>query len=181
MITLEEYTQNDEKNARKWHSIYDEKAKEAEAKIDELLADLTNENLMKLISLFETKDIQTQLRKTKRIGYMICVMSIFAQELTSGEENTILGFGSSIDDFISLLMQIKFLLWRIEFEDSEEAAAEIVEFIKVDGASPQLIAAMIKHVSPYKKKMYLKLAKIMEENGLIRHKTYLEETALKED
>lgn len=171
--SLEEMTADLEVKTKKWHDEYDEKTRIMETRIDELLADLSEKNIVLLIELFDNDDIKTELRKTLKIGYMICVMSVFAQEINEGESCCVLYLGKSINDFMDLLMQLKFLLWRIEFEDDQEALDVLCDFTALNPVSPQFIAAMIRYVDIDKNKMYRILAEYMGKHGLDRHAKYL--------
>lgn len=172
---LSEWVENQAENTIKWHEKYDKKVLEVIKYIDELLMDLSENNLMELLLLFESDDLIGELRKNLKIGYMICIMSIFAQEINANEKNSVLELGKSVDDFVELIIRFKFLLWRIEFEDDKSSLEMVCNFVNEYSVSPQFIASMISYVSINKEKLYLELGDAFAERELVHHSTLLRE------
>lgn len=146
-MNLEEQTLKKAEDVKEWHEIYDQRHDELLEYINQLLSNKTNENRVKLFELFNSEEIQTVHSNTDEFAYMICVINIFIAEIEKKRNNLILDLANSVQDFVDLFIQIKFLLWRIEIEDDSEALENLISFYKNNNCSREMIKSMVEYVS----------------------------------
>lgn len=165
----EKYIEEKEEQEKEWNKQNKESQKLYMDYIDEKIAEGTEKARKELMELFHnTEFIETYKSKTQ-MAYRIAMMQIYEREMESGEKITILDIGKSGKEIIDKLIELKFLLWRIEFAKDKQAENTLMEFIQYNHTTPDMLQYMIHTASADKAGMLLELTDIFIEKGMLRY------------
>lgn len=168
-MSLEEQTLKEAEETLNWYRKYDAREGELVETINHLLSSNKEADMKQLIGIFESDEVNDIFSNTKRIAYMRCIMNIYHEEMIVNETSCVLDLCNSVEDFMNMVIQVKFLFWRIEFESGEDAKKALIRFIKGGGVSPQFLEGMIQYVTMDKQGMLIKLADLLLEHGMIKY------------
>lgn len=93
-----------------------------------------------------TSDFQ-KFRNVPEYAYMFLIIQIYKSEYSAGYKQTILDIADNIHDYILLIEQCKFILWRIELAEDESAKDFLLHFIETYKISPYFITKTIESSS----------------------------------
>lgn len=162
----EEYIQKEEQQQRMWREKNMVVEKKYLEQIDKLLEQSTPQARQTLVLLFSNPSFLNTFGSRTPIAYMGVVMKIYEKEVMAGEEYTILDMEVSYKGIIGKLTELKFILWRIIFENCGEE--QLLEFIRQNNATPYMLQYMVLTASVNKKEILLKLADLFLEQNMLR-------------
>lgn len=112
-------------------------------KASALISAHTPESYQELVTMYNA-DSSIQLFKDEPdFAYMLLITQIYISEISTGRSSTILDSADSIEDFISIFEEAKWLLWRIEFTDNPDCRSSMVNMIKARNLSPYFITKLL--------------------------------------
>ena len=149
----EEEIQELERSCRNTAQIWEEELPECRKHISRLLKEGEREKLSILLS---SQEFRNKYEGVTDMMYMILVNQIYQEELENHTEYTVLDGQGSIEEMMSFIQEIKFSLWRLEFETEELAGKQLIELIRK------------KHISSYLLKYAVHVA-AMDKVGLLGH------------
>jgi len=145
-LGVEEKVQKREEKYKTWVLEYRNHVEEKRIQINEWLCVGDEESMHKLLELFHDSSFIINYREVNDIAYMMTAVGIYEQELQEGVKETIFQKFIQIQTIKEYLMEIKFLIWRIEFMVTPNAQEELFEFISQTRTSVQTILYMV-HIS----------------------------------
>ena len=77
------------------------------------------------------------------MAYMIIVNQIYQEETAGDIRQTVLDGRSSIDEIMSFIQEIKFGLWRLEFDVEESAGIQFMELVRRNQVSGCLLKYIV--------------------------------------
>ena len=128
------------------------------------LSDLDSRN--ELISLFNDVNNISNFVNEPEFAYMYITMQIYSAELSAGYDHTILDVADNSDDFMQLIEQAKFFLWRIEFINDENSQHLLVNFINTYNISPCFITKIIE-ISSFTSDIFFRLIDIFSNHNML--------------
>lgn len=168
-LETEEEIQREYDNLKAWENLYGVHVPEYKQMINEWLSIGGVEEIQKLQSLFHNLDFLHHYIINPDMAYMQVVVSIYEDELNENEEHTILDGRSSMEEVEQFLLQLKFMIWRVEQDFDENAYQEFLDFKRLKNVSVIAIKYVI-HTSAMKKAETLyKLGSIFEQVGMVRY------------
>lgn len=183
----EEYALTLEQESAAWYEAYESEEQKIITLINSLLATHSPDSWDKLVNLFQTPEFHQIFADREHFAYMYILLNIYQHECFSGIPYTILEQGTHLDQFHSLMQEIKLLFWRIEFFDTEhstqsdygnvnEQERALFHFIEEHKLSPVALYYLITTICIAPPKMILYLAsKYLEQNKLFHTMILLEQ------
>lgn len=169
----EEYIREKEKKEREWNRENKEKRKVYLEQIEQRLREGTAQAREELLKMFRNQDfIETYKSKTE-MAYLIVIMQIYEREVQSGEVRSILDMGKSGEEIRSKLIQLKFILWKIEFAKDEQGKEMLLNFIRSNQITPDMVQYMVHTAAADKARMILELTDIFMEQNMLRYASRL--------
>lgn len=165
----EEYIREKEKKELEWNRKNKEKEKIYLAQIDEKIREGTPGAREELLQLFRNPDFIETYKSKTQMAYRIVIMQIYERETQAGEKVTILDIGTSGEEIKTKLIQLKFILWRIEFAKDEAGKKSLLDFIHSNGITPEMVKYMVYTTSADKGGMLLELTDIFMEQNMLRY------------
>ena len=129
-IQTEEYILKEEQQKLLWEKEYGEKRDLAIGLMNESLLTKSRETRQELIDLLKDEVLVKALSEVAEIAFIFVIMDIYEAELKARVNHTILDWAGSLDEVIDIIRQIKFLLWEIEFLDSEGAGELLLGYLQ---------------------------------------------------
>ena len=177
-VFYDETTEKDallkEEEERIWHEQYDNERIDYIRYIDENLALGTDKAYNNIENLFNDKLFcSTYLGKDSEIAYLFIILTIYKEEINSGEQHTILRLGKDCETLISCMQQLKFILWRIEFTHEEEADKLLTDYIKSYNVSACAIKNAILRFSVDKTNILLHMVSLFLNNNMLSYAFYI--------
>lgn len=139
----EEFIREKECKEREWNDKYKEQEKEYIDFIEKKLREGTAKARNELLKLFRDNKFMSIYQQRNDIAYMVVIMKIYEVELCNNEEKTILDMGNTIDELHRKITELKFIIWRIEFEKDKSAFEKMLEYIRINQATPYMIRQII--------------------------------------
>jgi hypothetical protein len=78
------------------------------------------------------------------MAYMMLANQIYQQETKERAVQTIWDGHSSVEEVMAFIQEIKFRLWRLEFDMEEDAGRQFVEFVRQTKISSYLLKYMVR-------------------------------------
>ena len=126
--------------------------------INSLLSENTEQSKQELLDLFADKEfIKNGMLEDTRLGYMYIAICIYRAEKAAHVEENILANVDSVDKICDLICDIKFLLWRIEFQTESGVLVQAVNRIEEERLSAIAVEHIISMVCFDKKNVLLKV------------------------
>lgn len=167
--STEEYIREKEKEEREWNRKYKEQEKLYLAQIDERIQAGTREAREELLALFCNQDFIETYQASPRMAYLIAVMQIYEREVQNGEKVTILDSGTSSEEIVSKLIQLKFILWKIEFAKDEQWKELLLNFIRSNGTTPDMLQYVVQTAVADKGEVLSELTDVFIEQNMLRY------------
>lgn len=153
-----------EKICRKNARVREEELPEKRRYINQLLKDEDREAFSALLSDVEFRE---KFETVTDMAYMMLVNQIYQEEVAEGISHTVLDGRGSIDVIMSFIQQMKFGLWRLEFDMEETAGIQFMELIRRNQVSGCLLKYIV-HVAGMNKVGILgKLAALFLEQNVL--------------
>lgn len=96
--------------------------------INSLLNENTEQSKQELSDLFADEEFRkNDMLEDTRMGYMYIAICIYREEKAAHIEENILMNVDSLGEICDLICDIKFLLWRIEFQTESKALMQAVK------------------------------------------------------
>ena len=165
----EEYIKEEELEEKKWYWNNEEAEKRYISEIEQRLESGTKEDKDKLLEIFQDKAFIEAYKSRNELAYMIVIMQIYKREIQSEEVRTILDMGKRIEEIKSKLLQLKFILWRLEFAKDIQGRELLIEFIRINQATPSMIEHTVLTSVNDKAGTLAELADIFLEQKMIRY------------
>lgn len=160
----EQFAIEEEERERKWQKQYGEKLSEVVEKMDRLLKEGTIESRRKLHDLFLDKSFFEHYKQTDIVAGMYVVMQIYEREMESGIAHSILEQGNTVEELLKYLEELKFILYRVDFDVDKESEQELIMFLKQHNTSVVTVEIMMTTVVMRPLQMALKLESLFEWN-----------------
>lgn len=126
--------------------------------INSLLRKNTEQSKQELLELFADKEFRKKgMLEDTRLGYMYIAICIYREEKAAHIEENILMNVDSLGEICNLIYDMKFLLWRIEFQTESEAVVQTVNRIEEERLSAMAVEYIISIVCFDKKNVLLKV------------------------
>ncbi len=126
--------------------------------INSLLHKNTEQSKQELFELFADKEFRKKgMLEDTRLGYMYIAICIYRAEKAAHIEENILTNVDSLGKICNLIYDMKFLLWRIEFQTESEAFTQVVNRIEEEKLSVIAVDYIIRTACFDKKNVLLKL------------------------
>ena len=127
--------------------------------INNLLIENTEKSLFKLVEIY--KDIKFRkeyMLYDSELLYCYIALWVYRIEKTHDITNHILSMGYDLKSIADLICRLKFLIWRIEFDDGACNVNELLEYIKYNRLSDVAVEEIINQSSFHKEKIYKRIA-----------------------
>lgn len=122
--------------------------------IDKQLKVATSDSYKAIEKLFMNKKfLENVMVGDIEFANMSIIMSIYQDETKKGIQNTILSFNRNMEDLTNIIIDLKFLIWRFQFDDKKIAGEKIEEYLKKNNLSD----IVLKHA--------MRIAFVREDNG----------------
>lgn len=167
----EEFVREKEKREQEWQRSYKQQEQEVLEKIEQNLALGTQEARTELLTMFRNQEF-TEIYKTRNaLAYMIVIMQVYEKEIQAGEKETILDMGRSRQELKEKYVELKFILWRIDFVKDESGKEMLLDFIRKNHATPYMIRRVIDTsvFRTHQEQMLIKLSDIFIEQNMLRY------------
>ena len=126
--------------------------------INSLLRKNTEQSKQELLELFADKEFRKNgMLEDTRLGYMYIAICIYRAEKAAHIEENIFTNVDSLGEICNLIYDMKFLLWRIEFQTELEAMTQVVNRIEEEKLSVIAVDYIIRTACFDKKNVLLKL------------------------
>lgn len=165
----EEYIKEIESDEQEWYQKNKESEKWYQKELEQRLKAGTEEDRKKLLEMFGDETFIETYKSRNDLAYMIVVMQTYEREIKSGEIRTILDMGKSIQELKAKLLQLKFILWRMEFAEDIQAERQLIDFVQINQVSPDMIQHMVHTSLSSKAKLLMKLADLFLEQKMLRY------------
>ncbi len=162
----EQFAREEAERERIWQSKYGEKMPEVVEMMNVLLKEGTRESRLKLHDLFLDKSFFEHYKQTDIVAGMYVIMQIYEREVESGKEDGILEQGGTVEELQRYIEELKFILYRIDFDIDTESSNELVRFLKQHKTSMVTLETMMTTVVMRPLQMSLKLEKLFEQNKM---------------
>lgn len=158
-----------EKEEKEWHEKYEKKEKDYMDFIEERLVSGTKEARESLLRLFCDKDFVENYKFRNELAYMLVIMQVYESEIKNDEVYTILDMGRSSQEITNKYIDLKFILWRIEFEKDRTGKRLLLDYIHANHATPYMIRQVVNTSTFDKSGMLIKLVDIFLEQNMLRY------------
>lgn len=119
----------------------------------------------------------SEFKDRNDISYLINAVNIYYAERETGNTTTIFSQGSSLQDIIDVMRQIRFLLWEIEFscDDAclEDSIQVLVNYVLEKNISVHALVYLLRTASIDKYKVCMSLADPFEKIGKYKYELQL--------
>ena len=132
--------------------------KDYELYINSFLRENTEQSKQELLDLFANEEFRkNDMLEDTRLGYVYIAICIYRAEKAAHIEENILTNVESLGGIYDLICDIKFLLWRVEFQTESEALTQVVNRIEEEKLSVIAVEYIIRTACFDKKNVLLKL------------------------
>ena len=132
--------------------------KDYELYINSLLRENTEQSKQELLDLFANEEFRkNDMLEDTRLGYVYIAICIYRAEKAAHIEENILTNVESLGGIYDLICDIKFLLWRVEFQTESEALTQVVNRIEEEKLSVIAVEYSVRTACFDKKNVLLKL------------------------
>ena len=129
----------------------------------------TLESREQLLQLFRDKQFIETYKSRNDIAYMIVIMKIYEVEISNHNQKTILDMGNSMKVLREKYNELKFILWRIGFREEESTVQRLVDFIRINHVSQDMIRQVINSSVSEKSVLLIKLTEIFLDNSMLSY------------
>ena len=165
----EQYAIEEEMREMEWQEQYISKLPELVAKINYLLGIGTEESIGEIESIFFPENGSFEpYKKTDVMAQMYVVMNIYQREKEAGITEHILAKGRTIEELQEYLQEIKFMLYRLDFEVDEQTESELVEFLKENKTTTIALELILVTNTIRLMNVVLKLENVFQRNGMLK-------------
>ena len=132
--------------------------KDYELYINSFLRENTEQSKQELLDLFANEEFRkNDMLEDTRLGYVYIAICIYRAEKAAHIEENILTNAESLGGIYDLICDIKFLLWRVEFQTESEALTQVVNRIEEEKLSVIAVEYIVRTACFDKKNVLLKL------------------------
>lgn len=168
-MQTEAYAQEKADEIAEWYEKNKESYSGDWKRIEELLADNTVGARKELVDMLHMPDFVEKYKQHNKFAYFFVIMQIYESEKECGEEHTILDNADSYEELYHLILEVKFVLWRIEFLRTPEYDSQLYQLIQDKCISPYMLQSLIHISNADEQGMYWHLGSYFLENGHIRY------------
>ncbi len=168
-MQTEEYIREKEWGERNWNRKNKQQEKIYMKEIEQRLKEGTEQAREELLHMFRNEEfIETYKSKTE-MAYLIVIMQIYEREVQFGEKRTILDMGDSYEIIRSKLFELKFILWKIEFAKDVRGKELLLEFIRTNQATPDMIQCIVHTSTADESKVLVELSDLFIAHNMLRY------------
>ena len=132
--------------------------KDYELYINSFLRENTEQSKQELLDLFANEEFRkNDMLEDTRLGYVYIAICMYRAEKAAHIEENILTNVESLGGIYDLICDIKFLLWRVEFQTESEALTQVVNRIEEEKLSVIAVEYIVRTACFDKKNVLLKL------------------------
>ena len=128
---------------------------------EECLDKKTVEAEKALIDYLSREELVKKIHENNEFCFVVIMMDILAKERDASINDNILKWADNLQGIIQVIRQVRFLLWEIEFLDSDEAVELLLGFKQDVKISTKALAHIIMISSYDRNKVLNKLRKRM--------------------
>lgn len=132
--------------------------------INSLLKEGDKENLSIMLS---SEEFCSKFETVTDMAYMVLVNQIYQEELKEHATRTILDGFDSIEGILAFIQEIKFRLWRVEFDMEDDAGEQFMKLVDRYQMSNCLLKYMVHVAGMDKVKLLLKLSIMFLDRNMI--------------
>lgn len=141
--TSEAYALEKENEYATQYQLVAEQYPDFKKKVSALISAHTPESYQKLVAMYNDDSAIQLFKDEPDFAYMLLITQIYISEASVGRSPVILDSADSIEGFISIFEEAKWLLWRIEFTDASDCRSSMVNMIKTHNLSPYFITKLL--------------------------------------
>ena len=157
----EEYIVQEEQYRKEWKKLYDPHRDNMIRLAEECLDKKTVEAEKALIDYLSREELVKKIHENNEFCFVVIMMDILAKERDASINDNILKWADNLQGIIQVIRQVRFLLWEIEFLDSDEAVELLLGFKQDVKISTKALAHIIMISSYDRNKVLNKLRKRM--------------------
>ncbi len=139
----EEYIIQEEQYKKEWKRVYGPHRDHIIMLAEQCLSNKTAEAEKALIEYLSREELIKEIHENNEFSFVIIMMDILAKERDAGIDDTILQWADNLTGIIQVIRQVRFLLWEIEFLDSDEAVDLLMGFKQDVKISTKALANII--------------------------------------
>lgn len=155
-----------ERKEQDWQKNYGSKTDDYIAKIDQLLAEGTNEKRMQIKEMFMNQEFFEHYKQVDLFAIIYIVMIIYELEDNAKILPTILDQVNTVEELRDYMFQLKMILYRLDFDIDQDTEEEFLRFLKVHMVSPVQLEIMMNTSVMRPLPLALKLEEIFEKHNL---------------
>lgn len=167
----EKYAVQAEMEEAEWHKSNDENLKRYLVKVDELLI---KNDFVGFLHLVDDESTIVRFGKSSEFAWVCLIAEIVRLEATLKFEPGIISHRKNRREVIKEIDELRFLFWRIEFAEDEEAINELYEYIVRTNVSPAAFSIVLDSSAYNKDSMYILMMEFLDAIGKPVHKYMLE-------
>lgn len=142
--TSEAFAQEYERYCIKQYTQIDTYYPEFRKNVSTLLKMHTDDAKKTLSAIYANQSFSVLFKNAPEFIYLHEIINIYNQEVSASYTHTILDTTDTIENFISLIEDAKFLIWRIEFCNDPDSYELLIDYIKEYELSPYFIERIIR-------------------------------------
>ena len=152
-VETEEYAIEEERLKKEWNQANRDYCKKMVAFVNQFLASKTEADEKLFLTYFSDEQVIKRFHGDNKLAFVMIMRDILVAERKAGVENVIINCADTLEDMVKVIRQVKFLLWEIEFLDSEESFDLLMEYQQSMGLSNKALARIILSASYDKEKI----------------------------
>lgn len=150
--------QKEEEELAEWNRTFGREINSWKERVNELLKKGKTEEVC---SIFQDQNFMNVYGGVHEFLYMHVITNIYRMEQQNHLSNTIFSHGKSMEELIQYFMESRFLLWRVEFEISEEDNLRFADYILENQVSVCHLLSLIYTTAMKKERAILCVARIL--------------------
>lgn len=121
---------NSEQKIADWHRLHETEERQYLKIINEYLAEGTSEAQTAICNLVEQERFLETFKTRNEMSYVINAINIYYREIDAGVSHTVLDLADDVDGLISVINQVRFFIWELEYTDDETSGSMLCEYIR---------------------------------------------------
>ena len=137
--------------------------------VEQMLSSGSEKSRAEVLERFRDKEFIETFKSQTQIAYMIVMMQIYEKELQNELNHTILDMGNNFKQILSIIQQIKFFLWRIEFTEDSECKEQFIKLVTNKRVSSEMIQFLVSTSACNKVAVLLELTNLFLEKNMLKY------------
>lgn len=164
---------NSEQKIVDWHRLHEIEEQQYLILINEYLAEGTPEAQTAICNLVEQDGFIETFKTRNEMSYVINAINIYYREMDAGVSPTILDLADNIDGLISVINQVRFFIWELEYTDDETSGGMLCEYIQDMNISVQMLLYILPVASIDTYRVAMSLSDEFLRNKMYRYQLYV--------